>query len=82
MKQYGMQRRVPEPSKMPHVVCYLGYCRILTYATPSLLHVLLLLFLEKLDRHFDEFYREPKLLGPDWQHPRFVVVELWANKDM
>ena len=53
MKQYGMQRRVPKPSPMPHVVCYLCYCRTLTYATPSLLPVLLLLFLEKLEGHFD-----------------------------
>ena len=35
MKQYGMQRRVPEPSPMPHVVCYLCHCRTLTYATPT-----------------------------------------------
>ena len=39
-----MQRRDPEPSPMPHVVCYLCYCQTLTYATPSLLPVLLLLF--------------------------------------
>ena len=47
MQQYGMQRRDPKPSLVPHLFCYLCYCRTLTYATPSLLHVLLLLFLEK-----------------------------------
>ena len=43
MKQYGIQRRVPEPSPMPHLVCYLCYCYysyknskvILTNFTPS-----------------------------------------------
>ena len=84
MKQYGMQRRVLEPSPMPHVVCYLCYCRTLTYATPSLLPsllpVLLLPFLQKLEGHFDQFYPKPKLLGPHSQHPRFVVAELWAGR--
>ena len=56
--------------------------RTLTYATPSLLPVLLLLFLEKLEGHFDQFYPKPKLLGPHGQHPRFVVAEIWANRDM
>ena len=57
MKQYGMQRRDPltSPSPVPHLVCYLCYCRTLTYATPSLLPVLLLLFLEKPEGHFDQF---------------------------
>ena len=32
-KGSGMKRRVPEPSPMPHLVCYLCYCRTLTYAT-------------------------------------------------
>ena len=48
MKQYGMQRRDPEPS----LVCYVCYGRTLTYATPSLLPVLLLLFLEKTGGSF------------------------------
>ena len=82
MKQYGMQRRVPEPLPMQHVVCYLCCCRTLTYATPSLLPVLLPLFLEKLEGPFDQFYPKPKLLGPHGRHPRFVVVELWAHRDM
>ena len=82
MKQYGMQRRVPEPSPVPHVACYLCYCRTFTYATPSLLLVLLLLFLEKREGHFDQYYPKPKLLGPHGQHPRFVVAELWAGRDM
>ena len=82
MKQYRMQRRVPEPSPMPHVVCYLCYCRTLTYATPSLLPVLLLLIRENLKGHFDQFYPKPKLLGPHGQYPRFVVVQLWADRDM
>ena len=79
MKQYGMQRRDHEPSPVPHLVCYLCYCRTLTYATPSLLPVLLLLFLGKPEGHFDQFYPKPKLLGPHGQHPRFVVAEFWAN---
>ena len=68
MKQCGMQRWVPEPSPMPHYLC--------------LLPVLLLLFLEKTDGYFDQFYHKPKLLGPHGLHPRFVVAELWANRDM
>ena len=73
MKQYGMQRRIPEPSPMPHVVCHLCYCRrTLTYATPSLLLVLLLLFLEKLEGHFDQFY--PK--GNSWG-PTASTLDLW-----
>ena len=47
MQQYGMQRRDPKPSPVPHLVCYLCYYRTLTCATPSLLPVLLLLFLER-----------------------------------
>ena len=84
MKQYGMQRRDPltSPSPVPHLVCYLCYCRTLTYATPSLLPMLLLLFLEKLEGHFDQFYPKPKLLGPHGQHPRLVVAEIWADRDM
>ena len=82
MQQYGMQRRDREPSPVPHLVCYLCYCRTLTYGTPSLLPVLLLLFLEKLEGHFDQFYAKPKLLGRHSQHPRFVVAELWADRDM
>ena len=82
MNQYGMQRKDFEPSPMRHVVCYLCYCRPLTYATPSLLPLLLLLFLEKLEGHFDQFYPKPKLLGPHGGHPCFVVAELWADKDM
>ena len=82
MKQYGMQRRVPEPSHMPQVVCYLCYCRTLTYATPRLLPVLLLLFLENPEGHFDQFDPKPKLLGPHGQHPRFVVADFWADRDM
>ena len=76
-----MQRRVPKPSPMPHLVCYLCCCRTLTYATPSLLHVLLLIFLEKPEGHFDRFYPKPKLLGAHSQHPCFVVAELWADGD-
>ena len=56
--------------------------RTLTYATSSLLPVLLLLFLEKLEGHFDQFYPKPKLLEPHGQHPRFVVAEIWADRDM
>ena len=82
MKKYGMQRRGPKPSSMPHLVCYLCYCPTLTYATPRLLPVLLLLFLEKPVGHFKQLYPKPKLLGPHGQHPRFVVAELWADRDM
>ena len=81
MQQYGMQRRDPKPSPVPHLVCYLCYCRTLSYATPSLLPVLLLLFLEK-EGHFDQFYLKAKLLGPHGQHPRFVVDERWADTHM
>ena len=66
----------------PHVPCYLCYCRTLTYASPSLLPVVLLLFLENLEGHFGQFYPKPLLLGPHCQHPRFVVTEVWADKDM
>ena len=48
----------------------------------SLPPVLLLLFLEKLEGHCDQFYPKPKFLGPHGQHPRFVVAELWADRDM
>ena len=81
MQQYGMQRRDPKPSPVPHLVCYLCYYRTLTYAKPSLQLVLLLLFLEK-EGHFDQFYPKPKLLGPHGQHSCFVVAELWADRDM
>ena len=77
-----MQRRDPEPSPMPYLVCYMCHCRTLTYATPSFLPVLLLLFLEKPEGHCDQFYPKPKLLRPHGQHPRFVVAELWVNRDM
>ena len=79
-----MQRRDPltSPSLVPHLVCYLCYCRILTYATRSLLPVLLLLFLEKPEGNFDQFYPNPKLLGPHGWHTRFVVAEIWADRDM
>ena len=77
-----MQRRDPEPSPMPHVICYLCQCRTLTYATPSLLHMLLVPFLEKFEVHFDQFYPKPKLLGPHSQHPRFLEAELRAARDM
>ena len=59
---------------LPHLVCYVCYCRTLTYATPSLLPMLLLLFLEKLEGHFDQFYPKPKLLGPHSQHSHFVAA--------
>ena len=81
MQQYGMQRRDPKPSPVPHLVCYLCCYRTLTYATPSLLPVLLLLFLEK-EGQFDQLYPKPKLLGPHDQHPRVVVAEFWADRDM
>ena len=64
MKQHGLQTRVPEPSPMLHAVWYLGYCRTLAYATPTLLLVLLLLFLEKLDGHFDQFTASQNSWGP------------------
>ena len=65
MKRYGMQRRDPltSPSPVPHLVCYLCYCRTLTYATPSLVPMLLLLFLEKPEGHFDQFYPQAKTVG-------------------
>ena len=81
MQHYGIQRRDPKPSPVPHLVCHLCHYRTLTYGTPSLLPVLLLLFLEK-EGHFDQFYPKPKLVGPHGQHPRFVVAELWADRDM
>ena len=38
---------------------------ILTYATTSMLPMLLLVFLNKLKGYFDPFYTKPKLLGPN-----------------
>ena len=64
MKHYGMQRRVPEPSPRPHVLCYVCYCRTLTYATPSLLLVLLLLLLENRKVILTNFAPSQNSWGP------------------
>ena len=66
MKQYGMQRRDPltSPPPVPHLVCYLCYCRTLTYATPSLLPVLLLLFLENRKVILTNFTPSQNSWGP------------------
>ena len=75
MKQYGIVRRRPETSPLPHLVCYLCYCRTLTYATASLLLVLLLLFLEKPEGHLDQFYPKPNSWGPTAR----TLVLCWVN---
>ena len=59
-----MQRTVPEPSPMPHVVCFLCCCRTFTYATRSLLPVLLLLFLEKWKVILTNFTPSQNSWGP------------------
>ena len=56
-------------------VCAKEDSRTLTYAKPRFLTIRLILFVEKLEGHFDQFQPKPELLRPPGQHRCFVVAQ-------